>query len=74
MNYPNQPLQGDESFFCVTGSLVNRSDSRYLRILWLDNNPNWKRVSPLQIVTYGMAVWYQDKPALMLDNSTICLS
>lgn len=64
----------DKQFFCVTGSLVNREDPRYMRILWVDNNPDWSRVSPANTIIYGLVVSYQNQPALMLDNTTICLS
>lgn len=68
------PSPEDNQYFSVTGSLVNRDDPRYVRILWVCDNPNWKRVSPAQTIVYGLVVNYQDKPALMLETSTICLS
>lgn len=70
----DKPVTLDKSYFSVTGSLVNRDSSRYVRIMWFDNDPDWNRVALNKTLIYGMTVAYQDKPALLLDVSTICLS
>lgn len=59
----------------ATNYIVNPDQSRFIRIMWVNVNPEWHLLTPLEIATRAIAINNDTEHlALMVDNTTICLS